>query len=160
MGIDGSPADLATYRRHADELSRYATVLVGPTDAADVVAEAVLSAFSASGWRDVDNRRAYLYRSVLNRALSHRRSTASRRRRETVVALSSPSIAPAASPEAELDAHKALAALSPQQRAVVHLTYWEDQTPAQIAGLLDVSEGTVRKQLARARDHLREILHG
>jgi DNA-directed RNA polymerase specialized sigma24 family protein len=41
---------------------------------------------------------------------------------------------------------------------VIYLTYWEDQSPAQIAGLLEVSEGTVRKQLARARDHLRRIL--
>jgi RNA polymerase sigma-70 factor (ECF subfamily) len=48
--------------------------------------------------------------------------------------------------------------LSPQQRAVVYLTYWDDLTPAQVAVLLAVSEGTVRKQLARARVHLRRIL--
>lgn len=60
--------------------------------------------------------------------------------------------------ETSIDAHRALAALSEQQRAVVYLTYWDDQTPAQIAELLDVAEGTVRKQLARARDHLRRIL--
>jgi DNA-directed RNA polymerase specialized sigma24 family protein len=41
---------------------------------------------------------------------------------------------------------------------VIFLTYWEDQSPAQIAALLAVSEGAVRKQLARARDHLRRIL--
>ena len=52
----------------------------------------------------------------------------------------------------------ALAQLSPQQRAVVYFTYWDDLLPSQIAELLDVSEGTVRKQLARARDHLRRIL--
>ena len=60
--------------------------------------------------------------------------------------------------ESSLDAQRALANLSPQQRAVVYLTYWEDLTPAQIAELLEVSEGTVRKQLARAREQLRRIL--
>jgi RNA polymerase sigma-70 factor (ECF subfamily) len=61
-------------------------------------------------------------------------------------------------PDSSADARRALATLSPQQRAVVYLTYWEDQSPSQIAELLSISEGTVRKQLARARDHLRRIL--
>ena len=38
--------DVAIYRRHADELIRYATVLVGPHDAADVVTDGVLAAFA------------------------------------------------------------------------------------------------------------------
>ena len=48
--------------------------------------------------------------------------------------------------------------LSPQQRAVVVLTYWQDLTPSAVAELLDVSEGAVRKHLARARKHLRRVL--
>ncbi len=38
------------------------------------------------------------------------------------------------------------------------LTYWLDRAPAQVAELLDVTEGTVRKQLARARQKLKEAL--
>ena len=57
-----------------------------------------------------------------------------------------------------MDAQRALAGLSPQQRAVVYLTYWDDLTPAQVAALLGVSEGSVRKQLARAREQLRRVL--
>lgn len=53
----------------------------------------------------------------------------------------------------------ALVELSPQQRAFIHLTYWEDLTPASIAQALDVSEGTVKRQLARARARLRKALH-
>jgi len=45
-----------------------------------------------------------------------------------------------------------------QQRAVIHLTYWEDLTPSVVATRLGVSEGTVRRQLARARDRLRKVL--
>ncbi len=149
--------DVETYRRHAGELIRYATALVGPDDAADVVSDAVLAAFATRGWRDVTNRRAYLYRAVLHRSASHHRSTARRRRRETAVAAAAPPFA-AEPPTPSVDAHRALAALSQQQRAVVFLTYWEDRTPADVATLLGVSEGTVRKQLARAREHLRRIL--
>jgi RNA polymerase sigma factor (sigma-70 family) len=146
--------DVALYRRHADELIRYATALVGPTDAPDVVTDGVLAAFGSPGWGSVEHRRAYLYRSVLNRALTVRRSDERRQRRELAVAL------PAATPahESSIDAHRALAQLSPQQRAVVYLTYWDDLTPMQIADLLGVGEGTVRKQLARAREQLRRIL--
>ncbi|MET0145370.1 MAG: RNA polymerase sigma factor [Ilumatobacteraceae bacterium] len=148
--------DVDTYRRHAAELIRYATVLVGPDDAPDVVADAVLATFSSRGWRDVANRRAYLYRAVLHHSASHHRSSMRRRRREDrAVAL----VPPPGDPTAPaVDAHRALAELTEQQRAVVYLTYWEDLAPAQIAELLDVADGTVRKQLARARDHLRRIL--
>ena len=54
----------------------------------------------------------------------------------------------------------ALRSLSVQQRAVVHLTYWEDLTPAAVAERLGVSDGTVRRQLARGRDRLRKVLDG
>jgi RNA polymerase sigma-70 factor (ECF subfamily) len=156
MSVTDPPDDVDTYRRYANDLIRYATVLVGPADAPDVVSDAVLGAFRSPGWPAVDNRRAYLYRAVLHRASSHRRSTTRRRRREQVVALRAERWAPP--PAESIDAHRALAALSEQQRAVIYLTYWEDLQPAQIARLLQVAEGTVRKQLARARDHLRRIL--
>jgi RNA polymerase sigma factor (sigma-70 family) len=148
--------DTDVYREHALELTRYATVLVGPDDAPDIVTDAVLRAFSSPNWRVVENRRAYLYRAVLNHANSFHRSTSRRRRRETVVALRSPSVA--VDPEPSIDAHEALQTLSSQQRAVIYLSYWEDRTAADIAELLDISQGSVRKQLARGRDQLRKAM--
>jgi RNA polymerase sigma factor (sigma-70 family) len=41
---------------------------------------------------------------------------------------------------------------------VVVLTYWEDLTVEQVAGTLEISEGSVRRHLARARARLREVL--
>jgi RNA polymerase sigma factor (sigma-70 family) len=148
--------DVETYRRYSGELVRYATVLVGPADAADVVTDAVLAAFAAPSWADVANRRAYLYRAVLSHSSSFHRSASRRRRREELVAARTRPVTE--SPPDSIDAHRALAALSEQQRAVTYLTYWEDLAPDRIAELLGVAEGTVRKQLARARDHLRRIL--
>jgi RNA polymerase sigma-70 factor (ECF subfamily) len=157
MMMTMTPADTELYRAHADGLIRYATVLVGPDDAPDVVTDAVLAAFGSPGWRDVEHPRAYLYRAVLNTATSRHRTGARRRQRETVVALRRASAPPTPS-GAEIDVHRALATLSAQQRAVVYLTYWEDQTAAQVATTLAVGEGTVRKQLARARAQLREVI--
>lgn len=62
---------------------------------------------------------------------------------------------------AHLDIGDALAVLAPlsvQQRAVVYLTYWADWDIERIASVLDVGAGTVRKQLGRARSHLRDAL--
>ena len=152
----GAAADhAAVYRRHADELIRYATALVGPADAADVVTDGVMSAFRSAAWPTVVNQRAYLYRAVLHRALTERRSTDRRQRREALAA----GREGVAEPDSSLDAQRALAGLSAQQRAVVYLTYWDDLSPAQVADLLGVGEGTVRKQLARAREQLRRTLH-
>ena len=148
--------DVETYRRHSAELIRYATVLVGPADAADVVTDAVLAAFAAPAWRDVANRRAYLYRAVLHHSSSFHRSTSRRRRREQTVAARAPAYDDP--PTESVDAHRALAALSEQQRAVTYLTYWEDLPPDRIAELLGVAEGTVKSRLMRGREALAALL--
>jgi RNA polymerase sigma factor (sigma-70 family) len=51
-----------------------------------------------------------------------------------------------------------VARLSLRQRAVIVLTYWDDLDPAAIAGLLDISDGSVRRHLARGRSRLKEVL--
>lgn len=146
--------DEQLYAQLSPELIRYATALTGPADAPDVVADAVIACFGSRHWPTVTNKRAYLYRAVLNQAHTHGRSAERRLRRERRTS-DRLEVAPAAD---SVDARRALAHLSPQQRAVVFLTYWEDRTPAHIADLLGVAEGTVRKQLARSREHLRRIL--
>jgi RNA polymerase sigma factor (sigma-70 family) len=142
------------YRKHADELTRYATMLVGPQDAADLVASTILAAMSSRGWPLVENPRAYLYRAVANAAARSLRRNVLRRAAEGR-AVAGPRW-PDADPRPEVVA--ALRSLSVRQRSVVYLTYWEDLTPAACAELLDVSEGTVRKALARARERLRGVL--
>jgi RNA polymerase sigma factor (sigma-70 family) len=142
------------YRSCAEELTRYATGLVGPFDAADVVTDACLKAFAAKSWPDVLNRRAYLYRTVFSVAKDHHRSTLSRRLREMKTA----------SPEAvysqdiDVDVLRAIERLSMQQRAAVLLTYWADLTPDVVADRMGISAGAVKSHLARARKRLQEWL--
>jgi RNA polymerase sigma factor (sigma-70 family) len=58
----------------------------------------------------------------------------------------------------EPEVRRSLDRLSVQQRAVTYLTYWHDLSPSSVAALLSISEGTVKRQLARARSTLREVL--
>jgi RNA polymerase sigma-70 factor (ECF subfamily) len=148
-------SDEEIYRKYADDLVRFATGLVGPFDARDVVSEACLRSFGSRGWSTVTNHRAYLYRSVLNEARSHHRSTLRRRLREMRAATSE--LVPPA--QVDVDVLAAVDKLSVQQRASVLLTYWEDLTPADVALRLRISEGAVKRHLARARAHLKEFLH-
>ena len=147
-------SDGETYRKYADELTRFANGLVGPTDAPDVVADAVVSCLTSPIWAGVAEKRAYLYRSVLNRAAEFHRSTRRRRDREAGVARSEWIDPPDVRPEILA----AVSRLSVQQRAVIFLTYWDDLDPRSVAGLLNISDGSVRRHLARARSHLRKVL--
>ena len=56
------------------------------------------------------------------------------------------------------DVLEAVSRLSVRQRAVVFLTYWEDLHQRDIATRLDISEGSVRRHLARAHSRLKETL--
>lgn len=142
------------WTRHGDELIRFATVLVGPDDAYDVVADAFLTAAEPALRPDVQNARAYLFRSVANRATSRRRSDQRRWRRDLTA------IGPGATaaPDDYSDVRRAVAALTPAQRAVVYCAYWEDMPERSIALFLGQSPGTVHRTLTRAKSILRKAL--
>jgi RNA polymerase sigma factor (sigma-70 family) len=53
---------------------------------------------------------------------------------------------------------RAVKQLSVRQRAVIVLSYWEQFTPRETAAYLGISEGSVRRHLARARSKLRRLL--
>lgn len=146
--------DAEVYEKHAEELTRFATALVGPSDAPDIVSTAMVNAISSKSWPTVDNRRAYLYRCVLNASRSGHRSTMRREKREVRVAERGV-IEP---PEVRPDVLEAVRGLSDRQRAVIYLTYWDDLDIPSIAKLLDISEGSVKRHLARGRDQLRRKL--
>ena len=114
--------------------------------------------------RTVDELRPYIYRSVANAGAKEWRTTSRRDRREALTArLNRPSSGHEAPPTSH-DDHVtaamavALGRLSARQRAVIHLTYWEDLTPADVARRLGISDGSVRRHLARARQSLRTML--
>lgn len=146
--------DAQIYDTYSRDLVRFATGLVGPSDAQDVVSEAVLRVMSSRVWPRATNHRALLYRAVRFEAQNWKRAARRRRRRDSF----SVGVSEFEIPELMPEVARAVALLSTQQRAVVFLTYWDDLDPTAVAELLGVSVGTVRKQLGRARAHLREVL--
>jgi RNA polymerase sigma factor (sigma-70 family) len=145
-----------TYRNYSLELTRYATGLVGPFDAPDVVTDACLKAFESRNWSDVVDRRAYLYKTVLSVANDHHRRTLSRRLREMKTA--GRHEVPDVAADLDFEVLGAVERLSVQQRAAIFLTYWEDLTPEMVAERMGISTGSVKRHLARARRRLGELL--
>jgi RNA polymerase sigma factor (sigma-70 family) len=147
------------YDRYARDLVHYATVLVGRSSAADVVADtfADLLRNPDGSWVNAREPRAFLFGAVANRARMHHRADSRRVRREQLVGARRRS-EPGVDERADVLSPEVLADLSVQQRAVTYLTYWHDLPVSQVATILGVADGTVRRQLARARDRMRSAL--
>ena len=148
------------YERYAEDLVRYAALLVPRSVAADVVAEtfADLLRNTDGAWSRVRQPKAFLFGAVANRARMHHRQTARRRQRERQLVGATYQSADVAVDDSSTELAEVLDELSVQQRAVIYLTYWQDLSVAQVAETLGVGDGTVRRQLARARNHLRGAL--
>ena len=62
--------------------------------------------------------------------------------------------------EEKSDVYYAALELPPKYKAVIHLFYYEDLSVAQISKYLGIKESTVKSQLSRGREMLREKLKG
>ena len=136
------------------ELTRFATSMVGPSDAQDVLSDALVRCMWSGGWDEVVNQRAYLYRAIASQARMNHRASSSRRDREARAATSEV----VSDGQAGVYVWEALSHLSVSERAVVFLTYWEDLTEESSADRLGISERTVRRHLSRARRKLERLL--
>lgn len=154
---DAPPRDAdEVFRAYADQLLAFATGIVGPHDAPDVVSNALMRALWSPSWQNVRHPRAYLYQCVLNEARRHHRDTMRRRSKELTAAQREGVISML--PEVRPEVLAAVATLSMRQRAVIFLTYWNGMTPEMVAECLGISEGSVRRHLARGRAKLRGVL--
>jgi RNA polymerase sigma factor (sigma-70 family) len=159
-------SDGEIYEKHADELIRFASGLVGPSDAGDVLSSAVLRTFTSPAWSSVTNHRAYLYRAVLNEARMWRRSQGRRLQRDDrhgrpdgdAVDADGSSAGHGRTTVVRVEVRAAIAELDVRSRGVLFLSYWADLTPDEIAPLLDISASTVRRDLVRAQRKLRRTL--
>lgn len=152
----------ALIRRNWEAAHRAAYLVVQDASAAeDIAQEAMLAAVGAiDGFDSRRPFRPWLHRIVVNRAIDWVRA---RRRRAEVSAEA------ARDPEHEdrsVDAGlpddlvAALAALDPEDRAVVVLRHLLDYSSSEIARMLDVPPATVRTRLRRALERLRPLLDG
>jgi RNA polymerase sigma-70 factor (ECF subfamily) len=140
------------FAAHAARLAG-ALAAAGYADATDAVQEAFVQA--VVHWRKVgeyDDPLLWIRRVAINRALNRRRS----RHRQRVLAerLAAQPTGAVHAPETHDDLTDAITALPQQQRLVVALYYFADLPIADIAHVMDVSEGTVKSHLHAARASL------
>ena len=141
-----------TYRRDMYRVAR--AMLAQDADAEDAVSQAVLLAWqSRDRLRRMDAVRSWLVKITVN--------CARRQRSQQGKVLYLEELEPLAGGREDTCYHElwdAVLALPPEQRTVVVLFYYEDQTVRQIAGTLRVPEGTVKSRLNRSRERLRTLL--
>lgn len=142
------------WREHGPAALRFATALVGPHDAHDIVTTAFLRCIRQPGWSAIERFDRYLVRAVRNEADNLYR----RRRRQWARDLAALRPTTAVDAHPDVDLWRAVARLSVHQRAVVFLAYWLDLTEAEIADTLGVARSTVHRTLIRARAQLRKAL--
>lgn len=154
--------------RYQDRLYAAMVQVVGSADEAeDVVQDAFVRAFlKLDTFQNNSQFFTWLYRIAFNSALSRMR------RRKTTTSLDQAREAVGdepvdqfAGPDERLlqqervqMVQKALAQLSPDHRAILVLREMEDHAYEQIAEILNISIGTVRSRLSRARSQLKTVL--
>ena len=154
----GSVPDLeALFREHWPRAHRAAYLVVQDAAAAeDIAQEAFLAAIRALD--RFDRRRPFgpwLHRIVVNRAIDYAR--ARELRREVADVGVEPAVVDSAQAPGE-DVLAALAALPPDQRAVIVMRHLLGFTPGEIAGALGLPRGTVNSRLRRGLDGLQEAV--
>ena len=152
-----SEAFAELFRRHWPRAHRAAWLVVHDATAAeDVAQEAFLAAVRALD--RFDRRRPFgpwLHRIVVNRAIDYAR--ARELRREVADAGVEPAVVDRADAPGD-DVLAALAALPPDQRAVIVMRHLLGFTPGEIASALGLPRGTVNSRLRRGLDGLQEAV--
>lgn len=153
------PSFDAFVRARGTALVRVAYLLTGDLhDAEDVVQAALAKA--AVHWRRIGEPEAYIRRVIYTQAVSWWKV---RRRRNREVLVSAPAEVAdrGGGGPADVDARVVLAAalarLTPKQRAVLVLRFYEDRSESETAQMLGVGLGTVKSQTRHALRRLREL---
>ncbi|MBD5133288.1 MAG: RNA polymerase sigma factor [Clostridiales bacterium] len=139
--------------KHENTLFRAALAILGDAhEAEDAVQETFLRYLEKRPeLRDGDHEKAWLLKVTANRCKSVLRV----RKRHPAVELLDVYPAPDRSCRELMEA---ILALPANQRAAVHLHYYEGYTSEEIGAILGQRPGTVRSHLSRARDALRRYL--
>lgn len=152
----------ALVREHREAVYRIAARMTRRhEDADDLVQETFLRAYQSLGqFRGDSTASTWLYRIVTNLALNHLRRRARFQRFATLFRRETDAVSqePVDADETKRAVRVALDSLPASQRAVVVLFDMEGLSAAEISGILDVPEGTVRSRLHHARRHLRKRL--
>ena len=137
----------ALITENENRLYRASLAILGDPQEAE---DAVQDAFVEKAPKNLEAPAAWLMRVLVNGCKSRLR-LAWRQVGEL------PDTLPAPSPE-EKEELSELWSLPPEERAAIHLFYYEGYSTGEIAAMTGVAPGTVRSRLSRARERLRKLL--
>jgi len=147
------------YRLYSKPMFHVSLRIVGAReDAEDVLQESFIAAFkSLDKFKRTSSFGSWLKRIVINRSLNQIRG------RMYMSSVDDMEIADdevnQSGPDYEvIEVHQALKELSPGYRTVFSLYYFEDYSHQMISETMDISVGTSKSQLNRARGKLRELI--
>ena len=141
--------DEEIYLKYRDELIRYATVLVGPSDAEDVLSSVVTRLYrSKRSLVEIEFPRPYLMKAVLHESLNQRRHRADQPLGEI----------PLEATRSEPEVLDAVMALPPRQRAATYLTYWCGMNSTEVGDLMGCRPATARRYVYLATRKLAGVL--
>ena len=141
----------ALVQEQENRLYRAALAILGSRQEAEDAVQDTFLTFWEKAPADLRDEGAWLMRVLANNCRSRLRAS---KRRETLPLWEG---LPAPEPD-ERALREELRALPPQDRAAIHLFYYEGFSTQEIARILKCRPGTVRSRLSRARERLRELL--
>lgn len=148
----------AFVREFGDNLMRIGVLLTSDVRVAEDLYQETLRRL-AGRWSKIEHPRAFcrrvLYNLVVDRARSQSRRPRERPWPESTDLQDPGAGDPMASVELRPALFAALDQLTPTQRAVVVLRYFDDRSEAEVAELLGVANGTIKSTAARAISILR-----
>ncbi len=153
----------ALFSRHADSAYRFALRLCRrrPADAEDILQTAFLDVFRhAASFRGESSVRTWILGCVLNASRNKVREESRRKeRQERSAARLEPSCGGSAFDSETADqVRRAVEDLPEHYRAPLWLHYAEGLSPTEVGAVLNLPADTVRKQLSRGLEQLREAL--
>lgn len=159
-------AGRALFERHISSISRFFRNKVGEDEREDLIQRTFLACVEAKDrLRDGDSFRGYVLRVARSKLYDHIARIRGTPRCPDPLTTSiidmglSPSRVLAKN---EQDQHLlvGLQRLPLELQVVLELHYWEGMSTAELAGVLEIPQGTVKTRLFRARQLLRDTIHG
>jgi len=142
--------DEEIYLKYRDELIRYATALVGPSDAEDVLSSVLTRLYrSKRSLGTIESPRPYLMKAVLHESLNQRRHTEDQPLRDIGVEPT----------RSEPEVLRAVISLPTRQRAATYLTYWCGMNSTEVGDLMGCRPATARRYLHLATHKLAGVLN-
>ena len=146
-------------RERGRALNAYAYLLTGDLrDAEDLVQDALVKTFVRGRHLEISSEEGYVRTAILTTWIDAYRRRRQWERVRHLLVRGDRQDGPADEVGVRSDVRAALRRLAPQQRACVVLRYYDDLTVGEIADLLGLADGTVKRYLSLAVGRLESLL--